>query len=362
MIPLIKPDLQYDEVAQGIKDVIDSGQLTSGKNVAEFEKKFAEYVGVKYAITTTSATTALHMALVARGIGPGDEVLVSDFTFPASGNAIIQCGAIPVLVDCMEGRFDLNFEDARKKISERTKAIMVVHPFGQPVSYDRLSAFAEETGLWVLEDAACAISSHSNGVKCGAMGDAACFSFHPRKILTTGEGGMITTNDDALYEKVTILRSHGGSRSEVGFSFVENGYNYRMSEIQAVLGLEQLNRIDEIVEERRRIARLYIEAFKDMPEISIPLITDEKGCSFQSFVILLDDKIDRNRVIAKMREQGIETMLGTYAMHTHPAFSEFSGSMPHALRAQDKSLTLPLYAGMEREDILHIVGKLKKTI
>lgn len=365
MIPLIKPDIRYEDIADGIKDVIDSGQLTSGKNVAAFEKGFANYIGVKYAISTTSATTALHMSLMAYGIGPGDEVLVSDFTFPASGNAIVQCGATPVLVDCLEGRFDLDLDDARKKITSKTKAIMVVHPFGQPVPYDNLIQFKKETGLWLIEDAACAISSSSDGVRCGAMGDAACFSFHPRKILTTGEGGMITTNDDSLYEKIMVLRSHGGVRSEVGFSFVENGYNYRMSEIQAVLGLSQLHRIDEIVEERRRVANYYLELLGEDSNLTIPLTGGTQSCSFQSFVILLNDSIDRDVVIASLRQEKIETMLGTYAMHTHPAFSGLGGldlGLKNSSFAQKNSLTLPLFRAMSRENVLHIVSKLKSAI
>lgn len=364
MIPLIRPDLAFDDVADGIKAVIDSGQLTSGRNVAEFEARFAEYIGVKYAVTTTSATTALHMSLVARGIGPGDEVLVSDFTFPASGNAIVQCGAVPVMVDCIEGRFDLDFDDARRKITDRTKAIMIIHPFGQPVPYDEIMKFESETSIWVLEDAACAISAQWGDTRCGAMGGAACFSFHPRKILTTGEGGMITTNDTALFEKLKILRSHGGTRAEVGFQFVENGYNYRMSEIQAVLGLSQLSRIDEIVNERRRIAGLYQERFANINFAHIPLTADNTSCSFQSFVIMLNADINRDELIAGMKEKGVETMLGTYAMHGHPAFSNFgytAGHLKHSLHAEKHSLTLPLFRGMDEKDVDTIIDALKAS-
>ncbi|MBO6769752.1 MULTISPECIES: DegT/DnrJ/EryC1/StrS family aminotransferase [unclassified Thalassospira] len=365
MIPLIKPDINFSEVASDIKDVLESGMLTSGKFVREFEEKFAEYIGVKYALTTTSATTALHMSLVARGISVGDEVLVSDFTFPASGNAIAQCGATPVLVDCIPGRFDLDLDDARRKVSAKTKAIMVVHPFGQPVSSVELNAFSLETGLWVLEDAACAVTATSNGTRCGAIGGAGCFSFHPRKILTTGEGGMITTDNDELFEKLMVLRSHGGQKLDVGFEFIEHGFNYRMSELQAVLGIAQLQKIQEIVAERKRISKIYMDMLAPMSAVSIPLSDDESACSFQSFVILLEQSIDRNAVIDRMRQMGIETMLGTYAMHAQPAFSKFGyrpGDLSESYFAQNQSLTLPLVKGMTEVDVEFVVSGLQSAI
>lgn len=365
MIPLIKPDISFDEVKADIKAILSSGRLTNGPFVAAFEKEFAEHIGTSHAVTTTSATTALHMALVARGIGPGDEVLVSDFTFPASGNAIVQTGATPVLVDCRPGRFDLDFDDARAKITDRTHAIMIVHPFGQPVPHEDLAKFHDETGIWVLEDAACAIGAHSGGVACGNMGDAAAFSFHPRKILTTGEGGMITTNDNALHERMSVLRTHGSTPTDNGLQFIENGFNYRMGEIQAALGLAQLRRIDEIVEERRHVARLYLDQLEALNFLSIPLCAGPQECSFQSFVVMLADDIDRDSVITRLRERGIESTLGTYAMHSQPAFTQFGnevGDLPHSYRAQNQSLTLPLIKGMSANDVGGIVRALEKAI
>lgn len=365
MIPLIKPDISFDEVKADIETILSSGQLTNGPFVAAFEKDFSKYIGTKHAVTTTSATTALHMALVGRGIGPGDEVLVSDFTFPASGNAIVQTGATPVLVDCHPGRFDLDLEDARAKISDKTRAIMVIHPFGQPVPYKDLAEFSDRTGLWVLEDAACAVGAHSGGIMCGNMGDAAAFSFHPRKILTTGEGGMITTNDSALHERLGILRTHGSKRSDVGLQFVENGFNYRMSEIQAALGLAQLQRIDAIVDERRRIARLYLNQLESLNFLSVPLSAGLQECSFQSFVVMLADEIDRDSVITRLRERGVESTLGTYAMHTHPAFTRLgyaAGDLQHSLHAQQQSLTLPLFKGMDDDVVVGIADALANSI
>ncbi len=365
MIPLIKPDISFDEVADDIKAILESGRLTSGPYVAAFEREFADYIGVKYAATTTSATTALHMCLVAYGIGTDDEVLVSDFTFPASGNAIIQTGATPVLVDCMPGRFELDLDDARAKVTPRTRAIMIIHPFGQPVPAAEIQRFADDTNLWILEDAACAVTSNSNGVRCGAVGGAAAFSFHPRKILTTGEGGMITTNDDRLHTTLGILRNHGSKVVDGAMQFVENGFNYRMSELQAALGLAQLKRIDAVVDERRRVAQLYLQRLASLNFVSVPLSGTVQELSFQSFVILLADRVDRDQVISSLKESGIETTLGTYAMHAHPAFSRFGyhpGSLPNSLNAERQSLTLPLVSGMTEDDVDMVVEKLRLAV
>ncbi len=360
-IPLIRPQIEFEDIARDIQKIIESGWLTTGPYVRRFEEEFAAYVGARHAVSTTSATTALHLSLAAKGIGPEDEVLVSDFTFPASGNAIVQTGAVPVLVDCIPNRFDMDPLDARRKLSPKTKAIMVVHPFGQPAEMADIRALADEAGLWVLEDAACALGARRGQTKCGVLGDCACFSFHPRKILTTGEGGMITTDDSELFERISMLRAHGGVRGEAGFRFVENGFNYRMSEIQAALGLAQLQRFDALVERRRRVGETYIRQLSLADGISVPLSGEVAECAFQSFVVQLGDGIDRNGVIARMREAKIETTLGTYAMHTHPAFARFgykAGDLEHSARAERQSLTLPLLANMSDSDISRVVESL----
>lgn len=351
MIPIIKPDLAFEEVADDIRAILDSGMLTRGPYVRRFEEAFAAHVGAPFAFTTTSATTALHLSLVAAGIGPGDEVLVSDFTFPASGNAVVQAGAVPVPVDCRPGAFDLDLADAERRIGPRTRAIMPVDPFGQPADLAGVRRLADRHGLVVVEDAACAIGASRDGRPCGGWPGLACFSFHPRKILTTGEGGMITTDDPAVAERIALLRNHGGEAGEDGrFQFVANGFNYRMSEVQAAMGLAQLGRIDAIVADRRRTARDYIERLRRLPGVAVPLAAPVEDCSFQSFVVLLPDGCDRDRVVRDIRTRGIETTLGTYAMHAHPAFARFglrAGDRPHAWAAQSRSLTLPLLPRMQ---------------
>lgn len=365
MIPLTRPDIYFDEVEKDIYAILQSGILTNGPYVEKFEQMVAEYVGVKYSFSTTSATTALHLILSALDIGFGDQVLVSDFTFPASGNAIVQTGASPILIDCYPGRFDLNVSDAKQKITRKTKAIMPVSPFGQPADMPALVEFAEQNNIFVIEDAACALGAELNGCYSGAWKGAGCFSFHPRKVITTGEGGMIVTNDEELAKKLSILRNHGGISSEYGMTFSSNGFNYRMSEIQAVLGIAQMNRLDGILCDRRSTANIYIERLARFSNVRIPLTTSPSNCTFQSFVILLDKSIDCNSVIRYMKEKGVETTLGTYALHAHQAFSRFGykpGDLKNSWFNQNHSLTLPLLPKMKEEKINQVIFTLEGAL
>lgn len=357
MIPLARPDIAFDDVADDIKAILESGWLTSGAYVQRFEEAFAAYIGVRHALTTTSATTALHLSLVASGVEPGDEVLVSDFSFPASGNVIVQAGAVPVLVDCAPGRFTLDVEDAARKVTTKTRAIMPVDPFGQPADMAAVCALAEAHDLFVVEDAACAVGADRDRKKAGAWQGAGCFSFHPRKIITTGEGGMITTDDDAFVARARRLRSHGGVAASIGLEFTENGYNYRMSEIQAALGLAQMKKLDAFLEDRKATARAYSDRLRDVEGVLLPLDAEKGTGTYQSYVVQLDDHIDRDRIIAIMRTKGVETTLGTYAMHAHPAFARFgyaAGDLPNSWRSQRQSLTLPLLPRMAEGEVNRI--------
>ncbi len=361
LIPLARPDVSFDEVAEDIRTILESGWLTSGRYIEKFEEVFAAYVGVHHAITTTSATTALHLALEASNVQPGDEVLVSDFTFPASGNTIAQIGAIPVLVDCLPGRFTLDLEDAARKVTSNTTAIMPVDPFGQPADMKGVCDLASSHGLAVIEDAACAIGAQRDGTCCGAWAGAGCFSFHPRKIITTGEGGMLTTNDADLAARARKLRSHGGVSAVVGLEFQHNGYNYRMSEIQAALGLSQMKKLTAMLADRRRVAADYSKQLADVSGVALPLDCEEGTGTYQSYVVLLDHDIDRDRVIAHTRKAGVETTLGTYAMHSHPAFAHFAyraGDLPNSLLAQNQSLSLPIYGNMQADEVERVVNVL----
>ena len=363
MIPIIRPDVTFDEVANDIRAILESGVLTSGPYVAKFEATLTQIVGVGHAVATTSATTALHLALVAAGVGPGDEVLVSDFTFPASGNVIVEAGAVPVLVDSLPDSFALDVADAATKLTARTKAIMPVDPFGQPADLAAVAGL----GVTVIEDAACALGSSRDGRSCGAWRGAGCFSFHPRKVVTTGEGGAVTTDDADLADRLRLLRNHGGERQDgqVGLTFVAHGFNYRLSEVQAALGLAQLDRLPAILADRARTAASYEERLAGTGGVELRKPDPGQVWSYQSFVVMLDDEIDRDGVVARMRDSGIETTLGTYAMHAQPAFAGLGykpGDLPNSWRAQRQSLTLPLVPGMTDAQVDQVVDELGQAL
>ena len=364
MIPLTRPLVDFADVAEDFRRIVESGILTGGEFVAGFEADVARYVGTEHAVATTSATTALHLVLAAAGIGAGDEVLVSDFTFPASGNVIAQCGARPVLVDSVPGGFVLDLDHAAARVTSRTRALMAVDPFGQPCDLVGAAALAREHDLLLLEDAACALGAQVAGRRCGSWPGAGCFSFHPRKIITTGEGGMVTTSDAALAERLRLLRNHGGVRASVGLRFEAHGFNYRLSELQAAIGRAQMHDLDGMLAGRRAAARAYERALAPLDGLTIPASSDT-GTTFQSFVVLLRDGIDRDTVAIALRDAGIETTLGTYAMHAHGAFAPYgyrAGDLPHAYRAQQQSLTLPLWPAMQDELVERVAVEVRRAI
>jgi perosamine synthetase len=364
-IRLVVPVVGEDELHE-IAGVLASGYLTQGPKVEEFERLVAERIGVRHAIATTSATTALHLALAALDVGPGDEVLVPDFTFPATANVVVQQGAIPVLVDVELETFAMDPADLERRITDRTRAIIPVHPFGVAGDIDAISAVALAHGLPLVEDAACAIGATYRGRPCGALGLASCFSFHPRKAITTGEGGMVTTDDDALAGRLRLLRNHGGVRAEGRFTFEAAGYNYRLSDILAAVGVAQLRRLDEFIAEKRRLAARYDKALEQVPGVRPPIAPTDRGHVYQSYVVLLDEGIDRDGVIRSMRAAGIETTLGTYALHAQPFFSRTyglePGDRPASLAAYRRSLTLPLYPGLSDGDLDRVVAELTSSL
>jgi dTDP-4-amino-4,6-dideoxygalactose transaminase len=364
-LPIIRPDIHYDDVEKDLRAVLDSGRLTSGPYLERFEQAVADRVGVAHAVATTSATTAIHLALAAADVGPGDEVLVSDFTFPATGNVVAQLGATPVLVDSAPDSFALDPEAAAALVSARTKAILPVDPFGQPADLAALAALADSRGLVMVEDAACALGASIAGRACGAWPAAGCFSFHPRKILTTGEGGMVTTDDGGLAARLRRLRNHGGEAGGVGMRFVEHGFNYRLSELQCALGVAQLGRLDEILADRARAAGLYRDRLGDIDGVTFPEPTEGAVWTYQSLVVVLADGIDRDVVVGAMAHDGIETTLGTYAMHAQPAFARYGyepGALPNAWRLQQQTLTLPLLPGMDEATVDRVATSLARSL
>ncbi len=362
-IPIIIPDVEFGEVERDFKRIFTTGILTSGPYVVDFERSVADRVGVDHAVATTSATTALHLALAVSGVGPGDEVLLSDFTFPATANVVIQTGATPVFVDSGADDFAMDPEHARTLVSGRTRVIMPVDPFGQPADHMSLERIAAESGARLIVDAACSLGASRGGRECGAHGDMGCFSFHPRKVVTCGEGGMVTTDDSSLADQLRLLRNHG-SRRTAGptLEFVEPGFNYRLSEIPAALGLSQMRRIDQILRDRWTTASRYDEALTHMHGVMVPRAASGTTWSYQSYVVVLDDGADRDLVISGMADEGIETTIGTYACHQHPAFSEWGlhrGDLPNSARFANRTLTLPMVPRMTESQVDRVVETLQ---
>jgi len=355
-----------DDEMDSIKEVITSGYLTQGPKTEEFERAVAEYVGAQYAFATSSCTTALHLSLVALGVGPGDNVLVPDFTFPATANVVIQQGARPILVDVDPGTFNIDIEDLFRKWTPRTKAVIPVHVFGRPASMDQIREFAQGKNLAVIEDAACALGATYKGKRCGNLGDLGCFSFHPRKIVMTGEGGMITTNSNGLAKKIAVLRSHGSVREASRLRFVAAGFNYRMSDVNAAIGIVQMRKLSEIVRMRRQLAEQYMKLLSEISGLTLPVDEKHSIQTYQSFVVMLPKRINRDEIIMKMKESGVETTIGTYALHTEPYFQKYfgykSGDLPVSFQCARRSLTLPLYPQMTVEDLSYVIEAFQKAL
>ncbi len=362
---LYVPQTDQSEIDE-VSAVLTSGPLTQGPKVAEFEQAVARAVGAKHAVATTSCTTALHLSLVALGIGPGDEVLVPDFTFPATANVVVQQGARPVLVDVRTDTYTVDVGDIERRLTPRTRAIMPVHAFGLSADIDAITSLARDRRLAVVEDAACALMARCRGTACGTIGDLGCFSFHPRKSITTGEGGMIVTNDDALAQRLAVLRNHGGVRGDLYMQFEEAGFNYRMSDIQAAVGLAQIRKLDSILSRRRELAAEYSRILAGASGVTAPVEPEGFYHTFQSYVVMLDDSINRDRVIRLMRGRGVETTLGTYALHAQPYFQKRWGStpgdLPGSYRAFRQSLALPLFPQMGPNDPQYVATALADSL
>lgn len=361
MIRLTIPEIGDEEIA-AVAAVLRSGYLVQGQHVLAFEQQVAEYVGTRHAIAVSSGTAALHLALLAAGVGPGDEVIVPDFTFPATANVVELVGARPVLVDIDLATFNVDVAQLRPAITPRTKAIMPVHLFGQPAEMAPILELAAEHKLLVIEDAACALGAEYHGRRCGSLGNAGCFSFHPRKAITTGEGGMIVTDDENLAERLRQLRNHGMTRERDVVRFVAAGFNYRMTDFQGALGAVQMGRLEEIIARRIHLAGLYQQALADLPGVTRPTAMDGRRHVWQSYVVLLDDDVDRAGVMRVLAEAGIETTIGTYAVSAQPHYAGKAGSLPSSRRAYEHGLCLPLHTRMSEADIDEVAQWLKKAV
>jgi dTDP-4-amino-4,6-dideoxygalactose transaminase len=349
-IRLAKPAVGEEELAE-IRGVLESGQLTMGPKTVEFERLLAPLAGTAHAVAVSSGTAALHVAVLALGIGPGDEVLVPAYTFPATGNVVALAGATAVLVDVDPVTMNIDPEDAARRLTPRTKAILAVHLFGRPARLEELPE-----GLPVIEDAAGALGASRGGRACGSLGALACFSFHPRKIVTTGEGGAITTDDDALAEASRSLRHHGWSPSDGYDDMPAPAFNYRISEIEAALGVPQLRRFDELYAAYDRVASGYTERLRDL--VATPSTDPGDRHGWQAYVVQLDD---RDRVMAGLRAAGIQCQIGTYALHRLSAYRD-QGSFPGADAAFERALALPLHIGLTDDELDRVAAELDKLV
>ena len=373
IIPISLP-VTGEEEWQALKEPITTGWLTSGPKVRAFEEAFAARHNVKHAIAVTSATTALHLALIALDIKEGDEVIVPAFTWVSTANVVLYQGAKVVFVDIDPTTFNIDREKLKDKITSKTKAIMVVHLFGLCAPMDEIKSIAGNIPL--IEDGACAAGSAYKGVPAGGLGLMGCFSFHPRKSITTGEGGMITTNDDALAEKLQILRNHGASISEeqrhhgaqpyILPDFNVLGYNYRMTDLQGALGCVQLKKLDSFIDERFKWANYYEQQLSSIEWIKTPSFTSDFKHGWQSYVLLIDEEkspITRNQIMEKLQELGISTRPGTHAVHMLGFYANrykmLPSDFPGAQIANDKSISIPLHNRMVKEDYQYIVNAIK---
>lgn len=365
-----------EEEWQAAREPLISGWLTQGPKVAAFEKAFAERHEVPHALAVTSCTTGLHLALAGLGIGPGDEVIVPAFTWVATANVVLYCGATPVFVDVDPLTFNLDLTQVKSKVSERTRAVIAVHLFGRCLDIDTLRAELPSS-VAIVEDAACAAGASWNGRPAGSLGDVAAFSFHPRKSVTTGEGGMVTTANAELAETMNQLRNHGASLSEEQRhhgprpyllpEFNLLGFNYRMTDLQGAVGLVQLAKLDGFIDEREQWAQYYCEQLSDIEWLRLPTTPEGGRHGWQAFVLYVDPAkapMPRNQMMEILQEKGISTRPGTHAVHMLAYYRERFGltpdDFPAARDCNDHSMAIPLHNRMSADDYAYVVEAIRQ--
>lgn len=375
-IPVAKPLLDEFEV-EAVRRVVLSGWVTQGPEVAAFESEFAALIGAPYACAVSNCTTALHLALLALGVGSGDEVVTVSHSFIATANAIRYCGAVPVFIDIEAGGYNIDPELIGQAITPRTKAILCVHQLGMPCDLSQIVEIGRQHSIPVIEDAACAIGSeiswNGHWENVGRpRGDIACFSFHPRKVITTGDGGMLTTANPEYDHKFRLRRQHGmsvpdtvrhGSREVIHENYPELGYNYRMTDLQAALGRAQLQRLGSIVAARRRLASLYAERLGGVSSLSVPVEPEWARSNWQSYCVQLPGWADQRAIMQALLDQGISTRRGIMNSHLEQAYDEpgawrMASSLQRSVTAQRNAIILPLYAQMTEAELHFVVDTL----
>lgn len=367
MIRLARPDIDDAEIAAA-GDALRSGQLVQGPRVAAFEQALGELTGAPCVAAVSNGTAALHLALLALGIRRGDKVAVTTFSWPATANVIELCGAIPVFVDIEPVTWGMDPVRLDEVLgSQAIRAVMPVHAFGAMADMRRIREVADRHGVPIVEDAACALGAVLDDVPAGRWGTVGCFSFHPRKAATTGEGGAITTSDPALLRRIRILRNHGQDPAAPEVDFVEPGFNYRLSEMQAAVGVAQLRRLDRFIAVRRTLATVYDRLLGDLP-VTLPRSPGPAGHVFQSYVILLppESASRRPEIIVGMRESGVETTIGTYHMplltYYRTTYGYKRGDHPVSEDVAARALALPMHSQLDASDIDHVVHVLRAVL
>jgi len=372
MIPIAKPYTTTEE-AQAAYDTILTGWITQGPKVQELEEKFAAYVGSKYAVAVSNCTTGLHLALIVAGIKAGDEVICPSLSYIATANSIKYAGAKPVFAEVNED-YNIDAKHAESLINSKTKAILIVHQVGMPADIDTFKALCKKHNLVLIEDAACAAGSSYKDKKIGSHSDLVCFSFHPRKVISTGDGGMITTSREDYATRLKLLRQHGmsvndrvrhGSSKVIFEDHIEIGYNYRLTDIQAAVGIKQLEKLDWLLVERRKIAMKYHEAFKDISQLRLPTEKPGYESNYQSYSIYLNNAKPelRNELMQALLDKGIATRRGVMCTHRETAYkTEYkSTQLPISEDLQDNSIIIPLFIPMKPEEIDEVIIKFKET-
>ncbi len=358
MIPISAPQIDEDSI-KSVVEVLRSGSLAQGKKVEEFEETFASYIGTRYAVATNNGTTALHAAFLAAGICKGDEIITTPFSFIASANAALFCEAKPVFADIDPDTFNLSPDEVIRKITKKTKAIEVVHLYGQPCDMDRFAQICQSHGLILIEDACQAHGAEYKGKKAGSFGTG-CFSFYPTKNITTGEGGMITTDDKGIAEKARIIRNQGQKER---YLHEVLGYNYRMTEMEAALGIGQLKRINEFTRKRLENAAFLTKEISKITGLVPPFVAPNVKHVFHQFTIRVKKEygLSRDELKAKLQEKGIGTGVHyPIPIHKQPLFKKlgYKDHLPNAEKAAAEVLSLPVHPGLTKEDLRSIVGAL----
>jgi perosamine synthetase len=377
VIPIAMPVLEKAE-AEAAHQAVLSGWVSQGPQVAAFELEFAALVGSGHACAVSNCTTALHLALLAVGIGPGDEVITASHSFIATANAIRYCGASPIFVDINPATYNLDPPRVAEAVTSRTRAILAIHQMGMPCDLDALLAVADRHGIALVEDAACAAGSqirrNQKWERIGKPhGQVACFSFHPRKVITTGEGGMLTTSNAEFDRKFRLCRQHGmsvpdnvrhGSQQVIFEDYLLIGFNYRMTDVQAAVGRKQLERLPDLVARRRFLADRYAQLLGDIEGLGLPVEPGWARSNWQSYCVRLPDRVDQKAIMQALLDQGIATRRGIMCSHREPPYS--GDKQRHDLRlsedVQDRSILLPIYAQMTQDELVRVADALRREL